>query len=159
MRRTSFAEMNCSVARTLEVVGEWWTMLVVREAFNGTRRFDDFQARLGIARNVLATRLQSLVDHGILERRRYQERPERFEYRLTDKGRDLYPVLITMMRWGDKWEAGPEGPPVRLVHESCQHEPDPVLTCSHCGERINARQMRAEGIERVRPARLPGLNS
>jgi DNA-binding HxlR family transcriptional regulator len=89
MKRTSFATMNCSVARTLEVIGEWWTMLVVREAFNGVRRFDDFQARLGIARNVLATRLQSLVDHGILERRLYQEHPQRFEYRLTEKGFDL----------------------------------------------------------------------
>src|SRR5512140_1508372 len=121
MRRTSFAEMNCSVARTLEVIGEWWSMLVVREAFNGVRRFDDFQAHLGIARNVLATRLQSLVEHGILERRLYQDRPERYEYRLTEKGRDLYPVLITMMRWGDKWEAGAEGPPVRLTHEPCGH--------------------------------------
>src|SRR5512140_1885367 len=108
MRRTSFADMNCSVARTLEVIGEWWSMLVVREAFNGVRRFDDFQARLGIARNVLATRLQSLVEHGILDRRLYQERPERYEYRLTEKGRELYPVLISMMRWGDRWEC-PEG--------------------------------------------------
>lgn len=153
MRRTSFAEMNCSIARTLEVVGEWWTMLVIREAFNGTRRFDDFQARLGIARNVLATRLLGLAEHGIVERRLYQERPERYEYRLTEKGRDLYPVLITMMRWGDKWEASPEGPPVQLTHETCGHAPDPVLTCSYCGAVITPREMRAEGLERVRPAR------
>jgi DNA-binding HxlR family transcriptional regulator len=143
MRRTSFADMDCSVARTLEVVGEWWTMLVVREAFNGVRRFDDFQGRLGIARNVLASRLQGLVDHEILERRLYQERPERFEYRLTEKGRDLYPVLISLMRWGDRWMAGPEGPPVRLTHE-CGHAPDAALVCSHCGEELSARQVKAE---------------
>ncbi len=137
--------MNCSVARTLEVVGEWWTMLVVREAFSGVRRFDDFQARLGIARNVLATRLQSLIDHGILERRLYQERPERFEYRLTEKGFDLYPVLISLMQWGDKWEVGPEGPPVLLTHEKCGHSPDPAFVCTHCGQPLKARETHAEG--------------
>lgn len=136
--------MQCSIARTLEVVGEWWSMLVIREAFNGVRRFDDFQGRLGIARNVLATRLQSLVDHGILERRLYQERPERFEYRLTDKGRDLYPVLISMMHWGDKWEFGGEVPPVRLTHE-CGHDPDPALVCTHCAKELVPRDVRAEG--------------
>ena len=136
--------MNCSIARTLEVVGEWWTMLVIREAFNGVRRFDDFQAHLGIARNVLATRLQGLVDHGILERRLYQERPERFEYRLTPKGRDLYPVLISLMRWGDRWECPPGGPPLHLTHEKCGHDPDPALVCTHCGEALNPREVRAE---------------
>jgi DNA-binding HxlR family transcriptional regulator len=144
MRRTSFADMECSIARTLEVVGEWWTMLVIREAFNGVRRFDDFQARLGIARNVLATRLQSLVEHGILERRLYQDRPERFEYRLTAKGFDLYPVLISLMHWGDKWQAGSEGPPVRLTHE-CGHSPDPALICTHCQKALIPREIRAEG--------------
>jgi DNA-binding HxlR family transcriptional regulator len=144
--------MPCSIARTLEVVGEWWTMLVVREAFNGVRRFDEFQARLGIARNVLATRLQSLVDHEIVERRLYQERPERYEYRLTDKGRDLYPVLISMMRWGDKWEVGADGPPVRLTHD-CGHEPDPELVCTHCSKPLVAREVRAEGAPLGRAAR------
>ena len=153
MRRTSFADMNCSIARTLEVIGEWWSMLVVREAFNGVRRFDEFQSRLGIARNVLATRLQGLVEHGILDRRLYQERPERYEYRLTEKGRDLYPVLISMMRWGDRWECPESGPPVRLVHEKCGHEADPALVCTSCGDRLVPREMRAEGIERVLPAR------
>ncbi len=147
MRRTSFADMECSVARTLEVVGEWWTMLVIREAFSGVRRFDDFQGRLGIARNVLAARLQGLVDHGVLERRQYQDRPPRCEYRLTEKGRDLYPVLIAMLTWGDKWTAGEAGPPLKLVH-SCGHEPSATLVCSHCGEKLEARQVRAE-----RPAR------
>ena len=89
MRRTSFADMPCSVARTLEVIGEWWTMLVIREAFNGVRRFDDFQGKLGIARNVLAARLQGLVDNEVLERRQYQDRPPRYEYRLTPMGQGL----------------------------------------------------------------------
>ena len=135
--------MNCSVARSLEVIGEWWTLLVVREAFNGVRRFDDFQGRLGIARNVLATRLQGLVDHGILERRLYQQRPERFEYRLTDKGRDLYPLLISWVRWGDKYTAGDSGPPVRLTHE-CGHDPEAMLACSACGKQIVPREVTAD---------------
>ncbi len=135
--------MQCSIARSLEVIGEWWTMLVVREAFNGVRRFDDFQGRLGIARNVLATRLQGLVDHGILERRLYQERPERFEYRLTDKGRDLYPVLISIMRWGDKYTTNEAGPPVRLTHE-CGHDPEAMLACSTCGKQIVPWDVKAQ---------------
>lgn len=125
------------------MVGEWWTMLVIRESFNGVRRFDDFQARLGIARNVLATRLQGLVDQGILERRLYQERPARYEYRLTDKGRDLYPVLISLMRWGDKHTAGADGPPVRLTHE-CGHDPKAELACSTCGKTLVPREVKAE---------------
>ena len=136
--------MNCSVARTLEIVGEWWTMLVVREAFGGVRRFDDFQSRLGIARNVLATRLQGLVDHGILERHLYQERPERFEYRLTERGRDLYPVLISLMRWGDKHAVGDDGPPVLLTHEPCGHDPEAALVCTSCGQQLDPREVKAE---------------
>ena len=143
MRRTSFAGMNCSVARTLEIVGEWWSMLVIREAFNGVRRFDDMQERLGIARNVLATRLQTLVDHGVLERRRYQERPERFEYRLTEKGLDLYPVLVSLMRWGDRWTAGEAGPPLTLVHQPCGKVLTPVMTCPECGGEVRPRDVRA----------------
>jgi len=142
MRRTSFAEMNCSVARTLEVVGEWWTMLVIREAFFGTRRFDEIQERLGIARNVLAARLQSLVDHGVFERRRYQEHPERFEYRLTEKGMDLYPVLLAMLRWGDRWTAGQDGPPLVLVHRTCGKAATPTLRCSECGEELLPHDVR-----------------
>jgi DNA-binding HxlR family transcriptional regulator len=142
MRRTSFADMNCSVARTLEIVGEWWTMLVVREAFNGVRRFDDFQGRLGIARNVLASRLQGLVEHGVLERRLYQERPERYEYRLTQKGFDLYPVLLSLLNWGDKWETPENGVPLKIMHE-CGEEAQSTLVCSHCGKPMSARDSHA----------------
>ena len=128
-------------------------MLVVREAFNGVRRFDDFQGRLGIARNVLAARLQRLVDFGILERRLYHQRPERFEYRLTEKGLDLYPVLISLMRWGDRWMAGPDGPPLQLTHEPCGHELGAALTCTNCGGEIRPREVRATGLGARAPTR------
>lgn len=148
--------MNCSVARTLEIVGEWWSMLIIREAFFGIRRFDDMQERLGIARNVLAARLHSLVEDGILERRLYQERPERFEYRLTEKGFDLYPVLVAMMRWGDRWTAGAEGPPLALVHQGCGEATIPTLTCSECGEPLSARNVRPQPrVAAAAPATTP----
>jgi DNA-binding HxlR family transcriptional regulator len=143
MKRTSFAGMHCSVARTLEIIGEWWTLLILRDAFLGVRRFDDFQSRLGIARNVLTDRLNTLVEHGILERRRYQERPERFEYGLTEKGRDLHPVLVSLLRWGDRWTAGEAGPPLLLEHRSCGQDMTPVLVCPHCKEEITAASVRA----------------
>ena len=136
-RRTSFSDMSCSIARTLEVVGEWWTMLIVRDAFLGVRRFEEFQRRLGIARNVLTVRLDRLVEEGIFERRRYQERPERYEYRLTEKGLDLYPVVVSLMRWGDRWSPASGGPSVVLVHDG--HDAHPVLACGQCGEELTAR--------------------
>ena len=105
MRRTSFEDMNCSVAQCLEVVGEWWSLLIVRDAFLGVRRFDDFQARLGISRNILNQRLNHLVDNGVLERLPYQDNPPRSEYRLTDKGRGLWHVVTAMRQWGDRWAA------------------------------------------------------
>lgn len=142
MRRTSFAAMPCSVARTLEVVGEWWSLLVLRDAFKGVRRFDDFQRSLGIARNILADRLLTLVEQGVLERRLYQERPDRYEYRLTEKGRDLYPVIVSLMRWGDQWAADEIGPPIVLTHKDCGHDVLPEMTCPECHEPVHARAMR-----------------
>jgi DNA-binding HxlR family transcriptional regulator len=150
MRRTSFAELDCSIAQTLEVVGEWWTLLILRDAFQGVRRFEEFQRDLGIARNVLSDRLNRLVDNGILERRPYQTQPPRSEYRLTDKGLELYPVLISLMRWGDRWASGSAGPPMVLTHKACDHEGLPVLACGHCGAEVGARDMR---FERRVPAR------
>lgn len=141
MRRTSFAGMDCSIAQALDVVGEWWTLLVIRDAFQGVRRFEDFQSRLGIARNVLTDRLGRLVEENILERRLYQSRPDRYEYRLTDKGRDLYPVIIGLLRWGDKWAMGKQGPPMVLTHQACGHDATPVLACPECGEEVGARDM------------------
>lgn len=131
MRRKSFADMNCSVAQALEVVGDPWTLLIVRDALFGVRRFDTFQERLGIPRNTLANRLDLLVSHGVLERRRYQDRPARHEYVPTTKGRDLQPVLLTLMRWGDRWGCL-EDAPLRFVERSTGEpiEPEMIDTVS-----------------------------
>ena len=142
MRHSELQQQNCSIARTVAVLGERWTLVILREAFNRRRRFEDMQRDLGIARNILADRLQTLVAEGILERRAYQQRPERFEYRLTDKGRDLYPVLLALMQWGDRYTADEAGPPVELVHEPCGQHTNPRLVCDHCGEPIDPRDMR-----------------
>jgi DNA-binding HxlR family transcriptional regulator len=147
----SSSTYQCSVARTVEVVGERWTMLILREAFLGVKRFDHIQRDLGIARNILSDRLGKLVDHGILEKRRYSDRPARFEYRLTAKGRDLYPIVVTLMQWGDKHAAGPAGTPVELVHEDCGHTTRPQLVCDGCGGPVHALN--------VHPARGPGLRA
>lgn len=138
MERTSFAEMSCSMARTLEVVGDWWTLLIIRDVFMGTHRFDDFERSLGVARNILSTRLRSLVDSGILERRPYQTRPERFEYVLTEKGVDLFPIVVALIRWGDLWEFGSKPAPVAVVHRSCGHDSQAQTVCSHCGSVLHA---------------------
>ena len=110
--------MSCSVAQCLDVVGEWWSLLIIRDAMMGVRRFDDFQARLGISRNILTQRLNYLVGKGILARVPYSDHPPRAEYRLTDRGRDLWPVITAMRQWGDTW-AAPDGPPLMIRHKSC----------------------------------------
>lgn len=133
----------CSVARALEAIGDRWTMLVIRDAFVGVRRFEEFQQRLGIARNVLTDRLSRLVDEGILEKHAYQERPERFEYRLTDKGVDLFPVLVSLMKWGDRHAPAANGPPLRVLHKGCGGEVDERLLCNRCGEPVTARSAEA----------------
>ncbi|GAC1419507.1 MAG: helix-turn-helix domain-containing protein [Actinomycetota bacterium] len=132
---------SCSVARTLEIIGERWTMLVIREAFFGIRRFDDIQRNIGLARNILAARLRTLVDAGIMQRSKYQDRPARYEYRLTQKGIDLYPALLALLQWGDKYTAGNKGPSVVLKHKSCSKHSAPYLVCSECEEPITARDM------------------
>ena len=133
MRRTSFADMTCSIARTLEVVGEWWTLLVLRDLFVGLTRFEDICADLGVATNVLTDRLATLVEHGLVERRAYQDHPPRFEYVLTRKGRALFPAIAALMRWGDRWEARGAGPPMMLVHDDCGEVTEGVVVCSRCG--------------------------
>jgi DNA-binding HxlR family transcriptional regulator len=142
MQRTSFRDMNCSVAQFLEVVGEWWSLLIVRDAFLGVRRFDDFQARLRISRNILTQRLNRLVDNGILKRVSYQDHPPRWEYRLTAKGRDLWHVVIAMRQWGDRW-AAPGGPPLKIKHTACGRVVQAVAVCSHCGEPLDVRGVSA----------------
>ena len=148
MPKTNFADLNCSVARTLDVVGERWTLLILRNAFYGYRRFDDFRSDLGVARNVLTDRLNKLVDHGVLVRRPYQERPLRHEYRLTEKGRDLFHVLLAMANWGDRWES--EGtPPVTVTHRSCGHQVRAVPACSHCGGEMTLHNITADPLHTV----------
>src|SRR5579862_8189226 len=142
MERKSFAGMDCSVAQCLEVVGEWWTMLVVRDAFLGVTRFDDFQRRLGISRNILQQRLTRLVGSGVLDRVQYSSHPPRNEYRLTDKGRELWPVLTAMRQWGDRY-AAPNGPPLEVVHTACGAVAHGVFVCSTCGEPIGPRDVTA----------------
>jgi DNA-binding HxlR family transcriptional regulator len=145
--------MECPIAQTLEVVGERWALLVVRDAFLGVRRFDDFQRRLGIASNILSARLDSLVAGGVMERRLYRDNPPRHEYRLTEKGRDLQPVLLAMARWGDRWgHGGP--PPVELTH-SCGSRTRGLLVCSQCGEPLTVRNLTASGRGVPEPAPAP----
>jgi DNA-binding HxlR family transcriptional regulator len=140
----TYEEQNCSVARALEVLGDRWTLLVIRDAFLGVRRFDDFQRGLGVARNVLSDRLQRLVDEGLLERHRYHERPQRFEYRLSQKGIDLWPAIVTLMKWGDRYYAPPGGPPRVVRHRVCGGEVTDHLTCSICGTPLTAREVFSE---------------
>src|ERR1700728_5204854 len=142
MQRTSFREMNCSVAQCLEVVGEWWSMLIVRDLFLGITRFEDFCQRLGISRNILNQRLEHLIEAGVVDREPYCEHPVRYDYRLTEKGRDLWPVLTAMRQWGDKY-AAPDGPPVTMIHKGCGETSDAVMTCSACGEPIGIGDVRA----------------
>ena len=137
------AAPNCSIAGTLEVIGERWTLLILRDAFRGVRRFDEIQRDLGIARNVLADRLGKLVDHGIMERRLYQTRPERYEYRLTRKGVDLSPALVALMRWGDKHLCGQAGPPLELVHEACGEALDQQFVCWTCDTTVAPTAIRS----------------
>jgi DNA-binding HxlR family transcriptional regulator len=142
VERKSFSDMHCSVAQCLEVVGEWWSMLILRDVFMGVTRFDQFQQRLGISRNILNQRLRRLVESGVLAKVPYRERPVRYDYRLTDKGRDLWPVLTAMRQWGDR-HAAPEGPPVQVVHKGCGQISEALLTCSGCGEPLAARDVLA----------------
>ena len=152
MERKSFAEMDCSVAQCLEVVGEWWTMLIVRDAFLGVSRFEDFQQRLGISRNILQQRLTKLVDTGVLQRVPYSEHPPRDDYRLTAKGRDLWPVLTAMRQWGDEY-AAPDGPPLQVIHDGCGEVSTLELVCATCGEPVGPRDVHAVPGE-GRPAGL-----
>lgn len=141
MRWDDLDRENCSLARTLAVIGDRWTMLVLRDAFLRVRRFDDFQASLGIARRVLAARLKLLVDEGVLKKTAYQKRPLRYEYRLTEKGLGLYPALVALVHWGDAHYAGKRGAPLLHRHLTCGHDFRSVLACSACGEAIDPRQV------------------
>ncbi|MEU7916049.1 winged helix-turn-helix transcriptional regulator [Microbispora bryophytorum] len=137
MQRTRFGEMACSIARTLDVIGEPWSPLILRDVWAGVRRFDHIQADLGISRKVLTERLTHLVEQGVLERLPYDGRP-RYEYHLTAKGTDLVEMLMVMARWGDRWLAGEAGPPVLYRHHACGQIGQVEPRCSHCGEPMHA---------------------
>ena len=143
MRWNEIGEARCSVARALAVVGDRWTMLLVREAFLGTRRFDDFQHNTGASRAIVTERLRDLVADGVLDRVKYQDHPERFEYRLTAKGHDLHPVVTALLAWGDRWAPAPDGPPVTLVHKQCGATIHPEQVCPECGGPASARDISA----------------
>ena len=151
MKRTSFKDMPCSIARTMDAVGEWWSFLILRDVFYGIRRFEPLRRNLDISRKVLADRLGALVRAGVLERRLYQQRPPRHEYRLTPRGFDLFPILMALTRWGDRWLAHDMGRPVELVHARCGQVTVPTVVCSECGEEL--------GAHNVRPKAGPGLPS
>ncbi len=135
--------MHCSIAQSLELIGEWWTLLILRDSFFGIRRFDDFVSRLGISRNVLTNRLDTLVEAGILERRVYDKARSRYDYVLTDKGRALWPVMTALRQWGDEWILGEGNEPVLLVHPSCGQQTTALLTCDGCGEALDHRSIHA----------------
>ena len=140
MQRTKFGATACSIARTLDVIGEPWSPLILRDVWVGMNRFDQLQADLGISRKVLTERLKHLVDQGVLERHPYDRRP-RYEYRLTDKGAELVDLLMVMVGWGDKWLAGDAGPPVLYRHHSCGEISSVELRCAHCGEPMHANDV------------------
>jgi DNA-binding HxlR family transcriptional regulator len=141
MRWDDIDKQVCSVARALSVVGERWTMLIIRDAFLGTRRFDQFQANLGITRHRLSERLGKLVESGVLVKVPYCDRPVRHEYRLTRKGLALYPVMMSLGRWGDEWMDQGEGAPLEYVHQKCGNRTLPVLTCNECGEPLRPEEV------------------
>ena len=139
MRAADLAEQRCSLARPAALLGDRWTLVILRQAFSRTRRFEDFQSQLGISRSLLSDRLGKLVDAGILRREPYKDEVRtREEYRLTEKGLDLYPVLMAMREWGDKHMA-PEGPPIDVSHRDCGGEVHARLTCERCGEEVGPR--------------------
>jgi DNA-binding HxlR family transcriptional regulator len=137
----AYRHQRDSVKATTDLLADRWTFLVMREAFFGVRRFGQMQRNLGIARTVLSSRLRLLVAEGLLERMPYREDPVWYEYRLTTKGLDFYPVAIALMQWGDRYLAGKDGPPTRLHHRACDHDMEPVWVCNHCGQAIEPRDV------------------
>lgn len=146
-----FTDQNCSIAGAAAILGDRWTLLVLRELLLGRRRFSEIQRNTGAAPNILSDRLRLLVDHGLLVKRRYRERPESHEYVLTASGRDVGPVLAAILAWGDRHATPPDGPPRVFVHAGCGHDAHPMLRCAHCGEAIGP------GDLRVRPG--PGADA
>ena len=144
MQRTRFGDMACSIARTLDIAGEPWSPLILRDVWVGVTRFDDLQRDLAISRKVLSDRLATLVAHGLLERRAYSDRPLRHEYLLTAKGYEFCDILLAITAWGDRWTAGRSGPLVRIRHHGCGKLTRAELVCAKCGEPIHANEVDVE---------------
>ena len=140
MRKANLAELPCSLARTLEIVGERWALLVLRDVCLGWNRFEEIHGHLGIARNILKARLDTLVGQGRVVRRRYQQHPDRYEYLPTGKGLDFVPVLLSIVAWGDRWTA-PDGPPMLFTHHSCGHDTTATVVCSACAAPLSHREL------------------
>ncbi|MBB5909876.1 winged helix-turn-helix transcriptional regulator [Actinoalloteichus hymeniacidonis] len=141
MRQTSFAEMHCSLARSLDLVGDWWSPLLLRDLFLGARRFDELVENLGISRNLLTGRLTTLGEAGVIDRVPYRQRPTRYRYALTESGRELVPILLALTAWGDRWATPPGGPPITFRHRDCGHSFTPTVACSECGQPIEAEDV------------------
>src|ERR1700753_3440885 len=151
MQRKSFSDMNCSIARALDQVGEWWSLLIVRECTQGATRFAEFQSVLGIAKNVLAARLERLTELGILERFPLEERAHADGYRLTRKGEQLYPIIVALMQWGDRWATPSGKPSVALVDDATGRPVEAI--------RVRAKDGRALSFRAVRFAEGPGATA
>lgn len=141
MKWDEIGHTQCSVARSSAVLGDRWTLLILSDAFLGVRRFEDFQNRLSLSRTTLTSRLKLLERHDVLNRCLYQDNPKRYEYRLTAKGRDLFPVITTILNWGDTYYADEAGPPILRQHTTCGHDVQPVLACPHCDETVGVHNM------------------
>lgn len=149
MPRSEIGHQSCPVARSIDVVGDAWTLMVLRELFLGSRRFDDLQAQTGVSPHLLSLRMRKLHDAGVVERQAYQERPFRYEYQLTAKGLDLWPLIMALRSWGDRWHDWPEGKPVKLRHQACGKRSEPRIVCGSCGEAMGPRDV---SIEVSKPA-------
>lgn len=144
MRTSQLVKMTCTIARSVDAIGDPWTIMIMKELFLGQRRFDDIQMYTGMSPHLLSVRMKKLEKHGIVQRRAYQQRPTRYEYRLTEKGIDLWPILVALKDWSARWGRWPEGEPLNIRHKACGHVTALKVVCSHCYEPINARDVRQE---------------
>lgn len=144
MERSSFSDFSCSIARTLEVIGEWWSLLILRDLFLGFERFDDIQRNLGVASNILTTRLKKMMEQGIVERRADEQDKRVWRYGLTQQGRDLYPILLALTAWGDKWRAAEGQQPLLIRHQHCGQITSAIPACAVCKEELQLEDIRFE---------------
>jgi len=142
MRWDNIDNELCAIARTLSVVGDRWTLLVIRDCFLGSRRFDEFQKGIGLSRHRLADRLNKLVENKVLEKVLYQEKPPRYEYLLTERGKQLQPLLLVLATWGNQWMTDKDGALLEYEHRTCEHKTIPVLSCGECGDPIKPGEIK-----------------